>query len=86
MATSILHEGLQGNYCIVFDVPTTADQSRDRRVAVLNLRSTSQEIEAENEGIRQIAEHCKKVFKVEEQSLLAKAIDAYEKSDDDRYK
>ena len=78
-AASILHEGLQGNYFILFDIPTTADQSRDRRVAVLDLRSTSEEIEAENEGIsRQIAEHCTKVFKVEEQSLFAKVIGAYE--------
>ena len=68
---SILHEGLQGNYFVVFDLPTTADQSRDRRVAVLDLRSTSEEIEAENKSIRQIAENCKKVFKVEEKSLLA---------------
>ena len=84
VAESILHEGLQGNYFIIFDLPTAADQSRDRRAAVLDLSSTSQEIEAENEGIRQIAEHCKKVFKVEEKSLLAKAIDAQEKSRSNR--
>ena len=77
-ATSILHEGQQGNYFVVFDLPTAADQSRDRRVAVLDLRGTSEEIEPQNEGISHIAEHCKKVFKIEKQSLLAKAIDAYE--------
>ena len=49
-------------------------------MAVLDLESTSEQIEAGNEDIRQIAEHFKQVFKVEEQSLLAKAIDAYEKS------
>ena len=80
LATSILHEGLQGNYFIVFDLPTTADQSRDRRAAVLDLSSTSKEIKEEDESIRHIAEHCKKVFKVEEKSLLAKAFDSYEKS------
>ena len=78
----ILHVGAQGDHFIVFDLPTTADQGRDRRVAVLELRSTSEEIGQGNEGIKEIAKHCKNIFKVEEQSLLTKAIDRYENERD----
>ena len=79
--TTILHVGAQGDHFIVFDLPTTADQGRDIRVAVLDLRSTSEEIGQGNEGIREIAKHCKQVFKLGDQSLLAKVIDRYENSD-----
>ena len=76
----ILNVGAQGDHFIVFDLPTTPDQCRDRRVAVLDLKNTSEEIGEGNEGIEHIARHCKQVFKLSDQSLLAKAIDRYENS------